>query len=182
MKNVTLFLCDIHGTYIKNNELVSRQEIEKLLENLEKLRIINNSEKIIFSFVSTESENIVKKEITNLQLNNNYENVEFGFQFFEDGYFNNAEIVYDKPCGKISQILSYLKKIQMNYKIDKIYYADDTEIYHFMLDGLLMELLLEDKLQSIIPKNTYGLEELNSMIDEIMNSKIYTINKQKNLF
>lgn len=55
MKNVTLFLCDIHGTYIKNNELVSRQEIEKLLENLEKLRMINDSKKIIFSFVSTES-------------------------------------------------------------------------------------------------------------------------------
>lgn len=65
----------------------------------------------------------------------------------------------------------------MNYRIDKIYYADDTDIYHFMLDGLLMELLLEDKLQSIIPKNTYGLEELNNMIYEIINPKIYTIKK-----
>lgn len=177
MENVTLFLCDIHGTYIKNSEPVSKKEIKKLLENLEKLRIINNSKKIIFSFVSAECEMLVKKESVNLELNNIYENVEMGIQFFDNGHFNYDEIVYNEPQGKISQMLFYFNQIQADYFIDKVYYADDTDIYHFMLSNLLMNSPLEDKFQSIIPDAKDGLEELNNIMFEIIETETYQMKK-----
>lgn len=175
MENVTLFLCDIYGTYIRSNELVPEPEIKRFLDNLENLRVINNSEKIIFSFISTENEKIVKKQCENLKLNNDYKNIEFGIQFFENGYINKEKTVYNEASGKISQILFYLEKIKHNYNIDKIYYADDLDIYHFMLENLLISDSLEDKLCSIIPNAKDGLKELNHMLEKNLEEKKYKI-------
>lgn len=173
MKKVTLFLCDIYGTYIKSDELANVKDVKELLENLEKLRIINNSEKILFSFFSTENKQVVEKCLKDLELNNNYENVEFGLHFFEDGYFKLGKTFYTDQKGKISQILFYLNTIKDKYHIDKIYYADDTEIYHYMLESILIDDQLNENFESIIPKYKCGLKELNGIICEISKSSTY---------
>ncbi len=177
MKNVTIFLCDIYGTYMKNNESVSQDKIKRLLNNLEKLRIINNSEKILFSFVSTESGNFVKKQSLILKSSNKFENIEIGMQFFENGYMINNQLFYNGEKGKISQILFYFEKLQKEYQIDKIYYADDTEFYHFMLSNLLIDSPLENKLCSIIPHNFYETNELNNIISKIINENLQRVRK-----
>lgn len=171
MENITLFLCDIYGTYKRSNEVVSDKEIKELLDNLEKLRINNNSEKILFSFISTENEIVVKKESDNLKLNNNYKNIKLGIHFFENGCFDNKETYFNNIRGKIAQILFYLEHLGKNYKIDKIYFADDSNIYHDMLTDILEDTPLKDKIKSIVPTTSKGLEELNAIISDIVEEK-----------
>ena len=65
----------------------------------------------------------------------------------------------------------------MHYQIDKVYYADDMDIYHFILSDLLINHSLRDKLQSIVPHTRHGLEELNSMLCEVIKEKTYQMQK-----
>lgn len=177
MIHKTLFLCDINGTYKKNinNGITNEDEITKFLKELENLRLINNSPELLFSFVSSEKKDVVSYECQTFKFYNKNPNIKLGIQFFETGYIDDNGIVYNECEGKIFQILFYLKYIAEKYEIDAIYYADDTDFYHFMLDELLINSKLKSKLYSIIPKTKEGLEELTGMIKKYINNNTYNI-------
>ena len=82
MEHISIFLCDIYGTYKVDNHDVDVNELEIFLTNLDKLREQNNSSKLLFSFVNTENAEIVKNEINILKSTNKNNDIILGKQFF----------------------------------------------------------------------------------------------------
>lgn len=55
MKKITLFFCDIYGTFTEGRNLsINSDLIKKFVYNLDNIRKANGSDEIIFSFITTE--------------------------------------------------------------------------------------------------------------------------------
>lgn len=80
-------------------------------------------------------ENQLKKYINN--------NICIGKHIYFDGV-NNVNKPYD--------ILMLIKKLKTMYNIDDIYYADDTEFFHLIINELKIYFGIECEINSIIPK------------------------------
>lgn len=166
MEKITVFLCDIYGTYLQNYKSQEDNDrvIALFLENLEKIRLKNHSDKIVFSFISTASRDIIEHEYSYIKSQNQNENIIFGPQFFEDGYISNEKTFPLELKGKVAQILFYLDALREKYDIDAIYYADDTKFYHILLANLL-----KSEVSSIIPERSDCLVELNTILESLAN-------------
>lgn len=154
MKKITLFFCDIYGTFDnsanKNTDI--NEEIKIFTNNLEKIKEKNNSDRIIFSFVTTETiETVIEKEAL-LKENSTSNNIIIGNHFYSK---HKADIT-----NKAALMLNYIKELEQKYIIDEIYYADDCEFYHIMLYGLKKIHKVNYFINSIIPKNN-GIIDVN---------------------
>lgn len=162
MEKIACFFCDIRGTIIGNKKVedCEYQEFNNILIELKKEIYVDF---IIFSLISTDSkdsvffqQNILKKYLD--------QSIHFGKQFFGDGYINVQEVIYQEMLGKPLQISRYIKELEEKYRIRKIYYADDCEIYHEMLSNFLEDSNWHQKLCSIIPCENHGLTEVNQLV------------------
>lgn len=176
MQNIVLFFCDITGTIIgKNkNSIIDYQLFNQLLSNIISE---NQAKNLIFSLVSSDDSIIVNHQKNILQ---NYLNqsIILGKQFFDNGYIMNDNI-YIKKQSKIEQMLAYIKELNKDFNIIKLYYADDCEFFHILLNELLStDNYYNNLLTSIIPKAHQGLVELNSLLEnETINNNIYILKK-----
>lgn len=163
MNKAVIFFCDITGT-INGNIENSIEDYKHFVSLLTTIREENETENMIFSLVSTDNPEIIQKEISLLK-NFFTESITIGKQFFENGYIEECqEIPFVK--GKPFQILNYIKELQNKYEIIKVYFADDTQIYHEILFELAECFQFPtDQIISIIPKNNQGLSKLNELIE-----------------
>ena len=163
MKNIILFFCDICGT-ILGKDKISADDYKTLNDNLNIIASLYKSDNIIFSLISTDNKEhiIIQLNILKQFLN---QKIVLGKQFFSEGYVdeNNNTAVLDFKT-KYEQIINYISEIEKEYHIEKVFYADDTEIYHMMLEDIPNDY--NDKIIHIIPKNNIGLKELNCIISE----------------
>lgn len=139
MKSITLFFCDICGTLTKDiNFKINEEALSDFIENLNSLVKHGQTDGIILSLVTTE-----KLETTNLVQKQINEYVKEKKIILGPHICNST----NKPCD----IVDYIKEINSTYHIDKIYYADDCELYHYFLEELISDSDYE--VQSIIPKD-----------------------------
>ena len=171
MEHISIFLCDIYGTYKVDNHHVDINELERFLTNLDKLRKRNNSSKLLFSFVSTENAEIVKNETNILKSTNKNDDIVLGKQLFENGFIYQDKVYIEDPIGKVFQIKKYLEELKDKFIIDKVYFADDNNFFHYFLN----ELYLDSFIESLLPSQYLGLKELN----EIISSQIIVNNNCK---
>ena len=66
----------------------------------------------------------------------------------------------------------YLEELNDKFIIDKVYFADDNNFFHYLLN----ELYLDSFIESLLPSQSLGLKELN----EIISSQII-VNKIKRI-
>lgn len=173
MEHISIFLCDLYGTYKVDNKKVDINELEKFLINLDTLRKQNNSSKLLFSFVSTENAEIIKNETNILKCMNKNDNIVLGKQFFDHGFIYQDKVYCEEVIGKVFQIKKYLEELNDKYIIDKVYFADDNIFIHYLLEELFLDSFM---IQLVIPSKCIGLEELNKVITSLLtNNKIKRI-------
>lgn len=166
MEKITLFFCDIHGTFTYGNTLdVNADLIKRFVCNLDNIRKINGSDKLLFSFITSEDVKVVLSMENKLVENIMGKDINIGSHFCN---------VVDKPF----EILNYIKYLKESYIINQVYYADDCEFYHFVLRELKLNSDVDCYIQSIIPKDN-GIVEVNDTLENILfdfdNKKIKSI-------
>lgn len=124
MESVILFFCDIVGTFDRLN---TSKDILRFVDNLEKLRSINNSNKVIFSFISTDNVEVVNQMINRLSKYIINKDIELGKQFYSKG---------NETINKPFSIFDYTVYLSNKYSIKGVYYADDALFYHEIVQEL----------------------------------------------
>lgn len=166
MKPATIFLCDIYGTYKTNiHDINNKKVLTNFITNLEYLRLKDHSDILFFSFVSQENSEIVLAESNHLKSYINNPFIKFNTHFYNGGYIHNDMMIPTKDSAKTTQILNYVDFVKSFYMINTIYYADDTELYQYVIKEMLDETYPELKLITITPKSMRGLVEVNEIIE-----------------
>ena len=146
---------------------VSHSELIRFIHNLKKINKHNGSNKIIFSFVTTENFNtvILMERYLKLYID---DSISLGKHFYSSK---------NKIVNKANDILKYTQELELKYCVDKnIYYADDCEFYHYLLKEMNNDFQLGYTINSIIPKN--GLVDVNNILENSLNE----INKTKTYY
>lgn len=166
MKTATIFLCDIYGTYKANiNDINDKEVFNNFITNLECLRVKDHSYLLFFSFISQENKEIILAENNYLKSHITNPYIKFNAHFYNGGYIHNDVIIPTKDSAKTTQILYYIDFIKQSYNINTIYYADDTELYQYVIKEILEEINPEQELITITPKSKRGLAEVNEIIE-----------------
>lgn len=128
MDNIIIIFLDIVGTFdsINNRDKL----IKEFLFNLKKLKEKDKANKIIISFISTGSIDMILEYVSEIKKYIN-EDIILGEQFAYDKKMTN----YSKPCivtdyirCKSEKIIDYIIDLKQIYNIKKLYYIDDSEI------------------------------------------------------
>lgn len=154
MKKILCLFCDITGTIIGKNINVSSdyQDFNRILNDIGKKEYVDY---ILFSLISCDSKEVVLDHLHTLKQYLN-SSVFFGKQFFENGFINNEDIIYEEMLGKPMQIYRYIKELEEKYSVQKIYYVDDCEMYHELLSYYAEYENWTQKLHSIMPSKNKG--------------------------
>lgn len=177
-EKVICFFCDIMGTLIGSNK-ANDADYELFTKLLLKLKEEQGVQKIIFSLISSDNfEFVLDEENTLSSFFGNL--ITLGEQFFDKGFIDiDGCVEIKKNKGKVFTIYNYCNELSNKYDIQKIYYADDCEMYHDMLKTILNETKFNNKIISFIPSNNIGIAELNQLLNrelsepfEIENSKL----------
>lgn len=122
---ILLCISSIYNTV----ENYSDDDFKILCNELEKLAISYNCEKIFFSFC----DNTDNKDILNYfirKLSNSSENIVFGYQFLNDTYyrtFDDGAHLYE--CSKKEKIINYVNILQENGFEVKLCYLDENGLH-----------------------------------------------------
>ena len=166
MKTATIFLCDIYGTYKANiHDIYSKEVFTNFITNLEYLRAKDHSDILFFSFISQENSEIVLAKSNYLKSYVNNPHIQLNTHFYNGGYIHKDVIIPTKASAKTTQILNYIDFVKPFYTINTIYYADDTELYQYVIKEILEEINPEQELITITPKSKRGLAEVNEIIE-----------------
>ena len=168
MKTATVFFCDIIGTFKgkTGDEDIDYSELMSFIKFLEDLIENDNSDKLIFSFITSDNIDLVLKESEFFRSYLNNTHINLGRQYFEDGYIEDG-LIYKAPKTKPQQILEYIEDLKNEYVISMIYYADDAQHNHTIL-----EALFNDPFESFIPQKRIGVPELNELFSKRKNKNV----------
>lgn len=160
MEKATLFFCDIYGTFSLGATVpIDYNEIQTFVEYLAKLSCYEKSDKLIFTFVTTEGLDTVlamHKLLSGILPNH----IIMGKHIYFDGVKN-----VNKPCD----IIEYIRELEKNYDINKnIYFADDCEFFHLLLKEFNEFLGAKYNIQSIIPAK--GLSDVNLILGNLLDN------------
>lgn len=161
MEKVTVFFCDIIGTFKGKsfNEKIDSNELEAFIQNLNGFMEKDGSDKLIFSFITSANVESVFKESEFLRIHIDNKHIVLGRQYFENGYIEDGR-VFSGPKTKPQQIIEYINGLKSTYTVNMVYYADDTEYNHVILDALGHDIC------SFIPNQGIGISELNELISK----------------
>ena len=152
-----MFYCDIVGTFYRKKDFKDEdQELERFVNNLNSLMIKNNTSKLIFSFITTENEDFVNKMEEKIKPYIEGTNILLGNHIYDDG---------KKIVSKPVDILKDIERQNKKHNIDKkIYYADDCELYHSILNELNGFYGFDYDIQSIVPQYN-DLYDVNNILE-----------------
>lgn len=154
------FFCDIRGTY--SGECDRDTELKTLVYNLTQL---DSNDELSFSFITTEDMEDLKKDITEFSKYIEGTKITMGRQ-----YSLNTCLEHNTqyPCieGKNMQILKEIASADY----DRVYYADDCELYHKMAIMVLNKKNIDVDFVSIIPKG--GITNLNEKLGIVRTKRL----------
>lgn len=144
MEKVTLFFCDISGTFDCGTFFkINYKELNRFISNLKLIMKYYGTDKIIFSFVTTEDFNSAMLMDKDLRLYID-KDIYIGKHFYK----KENEVV-----NKAHNIFEYIQQLEKEYIVNQnIYYADDCELYHYLLEELNNYFQSQYIIHSIIPK------------------------------
>lgn len=163
-----MFFCDISGTYTGNEE-TRKRDVENFSKNLSSLIDSDNADKLIFSFISSDNADFVKRYINELQKYITDPRIIFGYQYANDKKFLINSIPIDCEEGKTSQIM---EAINLNKDIKSIYFADDTLLFHEMVDYISIMCGISN-VYHLIP----GVNDKATIMSKKNSDNIYYSNK-----
>lgn len=174
MDNIIIIFLDIVGTFDSINN--RSKLIKEFLFNLKKLKEKDKANKIIISFISTGTIDLILEYVSEIKKYIN-EDIILGEQFAYDKKMTN----YSKPCivsdyirCKPEKIIDYIADLKQIYNIKKLYYIDDSEIN--------VNMFIESKLDinylclvpgtfinsnNIIGSYSRGIEGINDCLNRI---------------
>lgn len=145
MKKIIIFITDLYNTYFANENMYIRDlETQKLLLNLEKLRILHHADNVYFEFITMESKEVLDLFIKELSLYLPNTKIILHRQICKDGIFypiQNNFFFEKKSINKLKQIHEEITSFQEEYDVKAIYYADDALFYS--------EELLKDHIKNL---------------------------------
>lgn len=163
MKKV-IYCSDIRGTILGSQEN-KIEDYQKFNELLKEIKTREDADELVFSLISTDNQETVKS-IQNLIHPYIKETATLGRQYFENGYYTERQTVLEeKPKGKVIQLIEYVNDLKKEEEEISVYYADDTEMYHFMAELLAKNNGWSSELFSIKPTGL-GLEETNQLLEK----------------
>ena len=153
------FYCDIVGTYTggKNRE-ISLYEFSNMLKELA------GDTKLIFSFVSSNDTESVKKCMNELLLYIKDSNVILGKQYAGDKVIVKNKIL-DTVYGKTIQIYNDLKEDEY----DKVYYAEDSSIFRKITKEIIKKNM--PNVDLTLFETNGGIDSLNSELSNYIENK-----------
>lgn len=156
---MNIFFCDISGTF--TGDVNREQSLKNLADNLNRLIESEDIPNLKFSFISSENPEFIKQYVKELKKYITNPKIQLGTHYGFDKKFIEGEEPVECPMGKAGQIIDELKHYD---NINKIYYDDDTPIYHVMIDYIARI--------SDIPINSFihiipGIDEDNEVFDNI---------------
>ena len=163
VKKTILFICDLYGTFIgADDNLLTSKEYENFVLNLEKLRIKNNADEVIFSFMSTSNsckEIIEQIEILKFFIKTSNTKIKFGKQFFENNSFKINENQFlikieQKHKTKAQKIIEYTEYLKEKREINLLCFADDSNQEQMIFDMLEVGKKLDIEYQQFCPKGS----------------------------
>ena len=174
MDNITIIFLDIVGTFdsINNRDKL----IKEFLFNLKKLKEKDKANKIIISFISTGTIDLILEYVSEIKEYIN-EDIILGEQFAYDKKMTN----YSKPCivndyirSKSEKIIDYIVDLEQIYNIKKLYYIDDSKMnvnmfieskvdinYSCLIPGTFINI------NNIIGSYSRGIEGINDCLNRI---------------
>lgn len=179
MRNA-IFFCDIYGTYFYEKE--NRKELLKeFINNLIDLKIKDNINILYFCFITSDNVDYLMDAVEDIRYHLPNDII-LDNQYFNNGVIdleNNVqrEIDYD---SKANIIIDYVSEIKENKKIYKIYFADDYNLIHSLLNALnekygfniiSFEIGKSTELDDSFSSNDKGLKGLNYCLRKYNNEK-----------
>lgn len=157
MKKVTIFFSDLEGTFIhikKNNDI----DAENFIKSISQL---NNN--LIFSFASQCNYEILNENVNQIKPYAEKYNIVLGQQIYEGGYIEDNQNHTTNIISKLSQMLNYLKLMSKQYEIEKVYYAEDSDLTQYMFKELASNLGYN---VDIITPSIGGCKDLTNIINK----------------
>lgn|SRR5574344_2697070 len=181
-----IFDCDIIDTFTGNVDKKERiEELKEFASNLNRLVSYFDDKKISFSFFSTDTIGNVLKRVEELAPFLDNKKINFASQYsdcekYENGIIATLPIdLHNKVNQIINEIISLKRK---NITIEKMIYAEDSEINQQIIRYIINKIYPEIELISLIPGchtdyiNTYRSENKGmSGLNECMQNYIYDL-------
>lgn len=145
---ISRFYCDIEGTYEGGED----RQIA-LMEFVSLLNQLDNSEEMIFSFVSSDSIDEIKEYMRELEPYLANTKIRFGNQYSGNLVITNKGIM---PC-KIGKSIQIYNDLSVG-NCDRVYYADDIHSNRISTDLVIRSKYPNIKCKIFCPKN--GIESL----------------------
>ena len=163
-----MFFCDINGTYTGDEE-TRKRDVENFSKNLSSLIDSDNADKLVFSFISSDNTDYVTRYIKELQKYITDSRIIFGYQYANDKKFliDSSPVTCDE--GKTNQIMD---AINLNKDIKSIYFADDTLLFHEMVDYISIVCGVSN-VYHLIP----GINNNHTIIEKKNSNNIYYSDK-----
>lgn len=173
MEKIVVFFCDIVGTYYDSRETTDRKiNLLRLKNNLEMINNIEQTSKLIFSFITTDSMSFLTYHLVELNDNIIGKNIILGNQYANDGFLKEGLLYNRKMHFKYEAIKEYIEYIKEIYNL-VIYYADDQILNH-----ILTRLNVNDEINELLIGTTsddieyntmsYGLDGLNDTLEKVI--------------
>lgn len=165
---ILLFIISIHDTLDNGSYL----DYKKLVDNLEKIRILNNIDYVFISFCdNTENKNIMLFHARKLIEHTLNKKVFFGDQFLGDVYYNGLDggaIMYsDQKMDKLDKIIKYIKKTQSNKNEIEVIIVDGN----MNIDEYKERISEELTCPCSFIYNVSNVREINETLDELYEIK-----------
>src|SRR5574344_1346766 len=188
---MVIFDCDIVNTFTGTNDnSLRKKELKEFANNLNGIMQYFKSENMIFSFFSSESIGGVLKSVEEIAPYINSENIQFASQYGNCEKYKEGKIIllpeslHNKVNQIVEQIIDYKKS---NIHIEKIIYADDTEMNQLIAQYIIKKMFPEIEVVSLIPgsfiEKDYSFScKLNGLcgLNECLQKYIYSLNSKKN--
>lgn len=153
------FYCDIRGTF-DGGEANRKILLMELVNNLINL---DNSEEILFSFVSSDDINFINEYMQELAPFIKNTKIKFGNQYGAKKVFNNGNVT-DCPIGKGFQIYYDLKDSDCK----RVYYAEDSFSHRLTTSAIMQKKLPHISFTMFETKN--GIDSLNNQLNLFINN------------
>lgn len=163
-ESITLVVSDVFGTFTSENQETRKETLEMYYENLRRIKEENNSDYLLFCFITSESQEVLDKindfDCDDITIGNNF-----------------CDFKGSRPIA-ISNYVDYLKK-EKRYKIDEVWYFDASRINAYMYENLFPRLQKDIETLVINPKE--GLDDVNNQIEAILDEREFKLNENKKL-
>lgn len=171
MENVTAVFCDLRGSYYDRNKENRREKVELFVENLSSLKNTNNSDKILFSFITGDSDPHRLLRCIDELTSYLKKDIEIGTCFYEKGTVIDGNVIEDNGPSSIKafNVIKMVKDCKEKYSFDQILFIDDSSFNLTTFAPIFEKFHLNIPYELIDARG--GLDTINNCLSQINSKK-----------